>query len=209
MADWADRCAQRELQVVVNGAKTDADVQNLALLVKNGDIASRVMKKCVGKGLVDAGVGVNDVQNRVVIPSWNLWINQRNASVEKQNEARRAQVESERAQADADRVKGAIDDYTKCLAQNVGVFALVSNERAETVVKAVQGQCWQEAGAYRASVDASGYDGDAYLAKLGASVEPQMIATIVKARAAQALRSSGSPTMQTGPQGTPAEAKTY
>jgi phage gp29-like protein len=101
MADWADRCAQRDLQAVVNGVKTDADVQNLELLVKNGDIARRVMRKCVGKQLVDAGVGIKDVQDRIVIPSLNAWIAKRNALVEKQNEAQRAQTDSERAQVAA------------------------------------------------------------------------------------------------------------
>jgi hypothetical protein len=84
--------------------------------------------------------------------------------------------------------RGADDAYMKCLHDNAGTFSIVSNEPAETVVKAAIGACFEARQALTDAAQKAGAElDDQWFVGLHQALSNQLIAYVLEIRAAAAL----------------------
>ncbi len=120
LSDAANRCANRDMNVVLAGMKSDKDWQNVARLVADGSLAKRLVRKCAPPDLPIWNV--DNAQAQIVLPMWTTVITIREWQQE-------------------DAVENA---YYACLKEKAALFAGASDENAEAVLAAARGACFDQ-----------------------------------------------------------------
>jgi hypothetical protein len=172
LARQANKCAAFDMTKVLNGAKSNEDVQNLYRLVEDHTIAKRIMIKCVPTTLDSNTWNLESVHAAIVQPRWNEWV----AAYNEQNvkEQRQAALEREHA---------IIDAYFACIKENTIMFSSASDENAENVIAAARGACSRQRGALYDAAQQAGENPETLIDSADKSIHDPMMSWVLSVRA--------------------------